>query len=71
MFIDSAVYICDFHHCQAWQRWFSKNENSYGDVKGDMIRQRRRIAVSMTGEKCDKAIGDLKESEHFQYRHIQ
>ena len=60
MFIDSAVFICDFHCCQAWERWFSIKENGYAGVKGDIICKFRRMAVSMTGEECDKAIEDLK-----------
>ena len=65
MFIDSAVFIYDFHRCQAWERWFSKKESGYAGVKGDMICELRRIAVSMTGEECDKAIDDLKESQYW------
>ena len=30
-----------------------------------MICKLRRIAVSITGEECEKAIGDLKESEYW------
>ena len=65
MFIDSAVFICDFHRSQAWERWFSKKENGYAGVKDDMICKLRRIAVSMTGEERDKAIDDLNESEYW------
>ena len=65
MFIDSAVFICHFHRCQAWEGWFTKKENGYARVKGDMICKLRRITVSMTEEKCDKAIDDLKESEYW------
>ena len=59
MFIESTV-ICDFHSCQTWERWFSKKENNYAGVKGDMICKFRRIAISVTGEECDKAIDELK-----------
>ena len=57
--------ICNFHCCKAWERWFSKKENGYAGMKGDMICKLRRIAISMTGEECDKAIDDLKESEYW------
>ena len=40
-------------------------QNGYAGVKGDMIYKLRRIAVSMTGEECDKAIDDLKESQYW------
>ena len=59
------MFICDFHRCQVWGRWFSKKENGYAAVKGDMICKLRRIAVSVTGKECDKAIHDLKESEYW------
>ena len=64
MFIDSVVFICDFHRCQACERRFSKKENGYAGVKGDMICKLRRVAVSMTREECDKAMDDLKKPEH-------
>ena len=56
MIIDSTGDICDFHRSQAWERWFSKKENSYAGVKDDMICKLRRIAVSMTGEERDKQL---------------
>ena len=65
MFIYSTVLICDFHRCQAWEKWFYKKENGYAGVKRDMICKLRRIAVSMTGEEYDKAIDNLKKSEYW------
>ena len=47
-----------------WER-FSKKENGYAGVKVDMRCKLRRIAVSMTREKCGKAIDYLKESEYW------
>ena len=49
MFIDSTVFIC-----------------ASIAVKGEKDGYpKRRIAVSMTGEECDKAIDDLKKSEYW------
>ena len=41
-----------------------RKDNGYAGVKGDMICKLRRIAVSMTGEECDKAIDDHWSGKH-------
>ena len=64
MFIDLAMFICNFNRYQEQERWISEKENGYAGVKDDMICKLRRIAVSMTLKECDKAIDDLKESEY-------
>ena len=43
----------------------AKPTDGYAGVKDDMICKLRRIAVSVTGEECEKAIDDLKESEYW------
>ena len=63
MFIDSAVFICNFHRCQG-KDGSPKRKNSYAVAKWDMICKLRRIAFSMIGEECDKAIDDLKRSDY-------
>ena len=65
MFIDSAVFICNFHPCQAYERWFSKSQNDYAGVKGDMICKLRRSGTSVTGKESNKTIDELKESEYW------
>ena len=62
---DCAVFICDFHREQAWERWLSKTSNGCREVKDDVLAKLRRIARSMSVNCSEKAIEALKLSVYW------
>lgn len=41
--IESAIYICDFHREQAWERWLSKSSNGLLNEKQKVLAKLRAI----------------------------
>lgn len=53
LFIDSFVFLCDFHREQSWTRWVSKTDNGVGDSKEKVLAMMRRCAHSCSVEEFE------------------
>ncbi|XP_054272917.1 uncharacterized protein LOC128993182 [Macrosteles quadrilineatus] len=59
VFPNIKVYICSFHREQAWNRWFSRSNNS--DIpRNEALIYLRRIANAPTIQAMEEAINALK-----------
>ena len=64
-FVDCNVFIYDFHHEQAWERWLSAIKNGARIIKSEMLCKFRRIARSRTEKELKDAIDDLRNCEQW------
>ena len=46
LILDCNVFICDFHHEEAWERWLNAIKNGARMIKNEMLCKFRRIARS-------------------------
>ena len=62
-FLDGAVYICDFHREQAWQRWVKANKNglTVGEQKM-FLELMQAIAHALSETSYKKAMESLRKS---------
>lgn len=64
VFPDVAVYICDFHRIQAWQRWSKASKNGLSaDEQSFFINTMQKIAYSRTKEAYEKGVEALRKSQ--------
>ena len=63
--IESAIYICDFHREQAWERWLSKSSNGLLNEKQKVLAKLRAIAKARTEEEYRHRLSDLQDSEEW------
>ena len=60
--LECAVYICDFHRLQAWQRWL--NTSSHGLVQGKkVLALLKKLAKTPTETAYETALQSLNESQ--------
>jgi len=64
-FLESFVFICDFHREQSWTRWVSKIDNGASEAKGKVLSMLRRCAHSCSLKEYNDAITKLKESKEW------
>lgn len=64
-FVDSQIYICDFHREQAWERWLAKSSNGLTDRKQSVLAKLRAVARARTEEEYLEKLDDLKNSEEW------
>ena len=57
--IESAIYICDFHREQAWERWLSKSSNGLLNEKQKVLAKLRAIAKARTEEEYRHRLSDV------------
>ena len=59
--LESAVYICDFHRLQAWQRWL--NTSSHGLVQGkeEVLALLKKLAKAPTETAYETALQSLRK----------
>lgn len=65
-FVDSQIYICDFHREQAWERWLAKSSNGLTDHKQRILAKLRAIARARTEQEYLEKLGELKKSEEWE-----
>ena len=57
------MFLSDFHHEQAWLRWFSKSSNRCTDIKEKVIAHLRSIAYSMKETETTTRIVEIKSAD--------
>lgn len=63
-FPDVAVYICDFHRVQAWQRWVKAGKNGLTSGEQAMfLEYMQHIARARSEESYHKAVESLRKSK--------
>ena len=65
LFLDCNVFICDFYHEPAWERWVNAIKTGAGLIKSEMLCNFRRIAWSRTEKELKNAIDDLRNCEQW------
>ena len=50
LFLDSFVYLCDFHREQTWDRWLNASHNGVQLYKSQILYLLRNIATASTEE---------------------
>lgn len=66
VFLDSRVFMCDFHRIQAWNRWLKTRTNGSSAHHIEIISILKRIGAAATLEKFREAEEELKSNAHFQ-----
>ncbi|KAJ7376782.1 hypothetical protein OS493_032516 [Desmophyllum pertusum] len=66
----SQIYICDFHHEQAWERWLAKSSNGLTDHKQRILAKLRAIARAQTEQEYLEKLGELKNSAQEQFKEL-
>jgi len=64
-FVDSQIYICDFHREQAWERWLAKSSNGLTDRKQSVLAKLRAVARARTEKEYLEKLDNLKDSEEW------
>jgi len=63
------VYIGDFHHTQAMQRWARLGKNGMTPVEQDLfLRHMQKITYAGTTQGFDKAVNSLKQSSLYKFK---
>ena len=60
-----AVFLCDFHREQAWNRWFRTKANGCVSIQKQVKKLLHRIANADSVESCNEAIEKLKGSKEW------
>lgn len=64
LFLDSFVYLCDFHREQAWDRWLNASHNGVQLYKSQILSLLRNIATASTEMEFEEAKDNLKVEVH-------
>lgn len=62
-YIDSQVFLCDFHREQAWLRWVRATKNNVqANDKEAVLAMLRNVATSLTEEQYKGSLAVLQQS---------
>ena len=63
VFPNAAVYICDFHRKQAWNRWVRSSKNNLNSKEQQVLTDLlQRVAYSRTASSYNTALENLRKS---------
>lgn len=65
VFIDSRVFMCDFHCIQSWNRWLKTKTNGSLDHYYEIISILKRLGSATTIEQFKKVQNELYANDHF------
>ncbi len=61
-FPGSAVFLCDFHREQAWERWVAKGDNGVANCRDEVLPKMRCIAQAESEQEYVERVNALKQS---------
>ena len=64
LFLDSFVYLCDFHREQAWDCWLNASHNGVQLYKSQIVSLLKNIATASTEMEFEEAKDNLKVEVH-------
>ena len=67
IYLDCAVYLCDFHREQPWERWLSKVANGASAYEAEILCNFRQIAHASSEEEHQEAVKSLQGWEVWQH----
>lgn len=59
-FLESFVYLCDFHREQSWDRWLSATHNGMNTKKSDVLLLLRPLAQALSDDDFNEALNLLQ-----------
>ena len=67
----SAVFLCDFHREQAWERWVAKGDNGMADHRDEVLSKMRGIAQAGSEQEYEERVNALKQSVAWKNKNFQ
>ena len=64
-FADVQIFICDFHHEKAWERWLAGASNGLAVDKHNVLAKLRSVARARTEREYMDKLGELKDSKEW------
>ena len=57
IFPSTQIFVCDFHHEQAWERWVKDKKHGLSDTQGSVLLKLLRDCANAPPNRdiCDKA----------------
>ncbi|XP_015778406.1 PREDICTED: uncharacterized protein LOC107356297 [Acropora digitifera] len=65
LYPDVQIFICDFHHEKAWERWLAGASNGLAVDKHNVLAKLRSVARARTEREYMDKLGELKDSKEW------